>query len=192
MNPQPPQSPPPPPLQPPAAFAASPPPPSSPRTSGLAIWSLVLGLISLLCLPFLPAIPAVICGHVAISKIKRSRGTLEGSGLAIAGLVTGYLGLLMTVVLIPLLAAIAIPNFVKARASAQANACILNLRHIEAAKEAWALEKQKSPQATPTEADLLPYLDEKMPTCPAGGQYMIGRVDEEPVCSIPSHFITRR
>ena len=39
---------------------------------------------------------------------------MEGSGLAIAGLVTGYLGLLMTVVLIPLLAAIAIPNFIKA------------------------------------------------------------------------------
>ncbi len=182
-----------PPGQPPPApppFATTPPQP--PRTSGLAIGSLVLGLVSLLCLPFLPAIPAIICGHVAVSRIRRSGGALEGSGLAIAGLVTGYLGLLMTVVLIPLLAAIAIPNFIKARESAQAHACAINLLQIETAKQSWSVEKQKPPEATPTEDELLPYLNGRMPTCPAGGQYTIGRIDEEPVCSIPGHAITRR
>ena len=45
---------------------------AQPKTSGLAIWSLVLGILSLACFTIFAAIPGVICGHKALSKIKRS------------------------------------------------------------------------------------------------------------------------
>jgi hypothetical protein len=85
-----------------------------------------------------------------------------------------------------MMAAIAIPNFVKARATSQENACINNLRQIDAAKNEWALEKGKSASDIPTREDLLPYL-RSWPVCPAGGTYTIGPVGEQPTCSIPGH-----
>ena len=85
-----------------------------------------------------------------------------------------------------MLAAIAIPNFVKARATAQQNACINNLRQLAAAKNEWALEKSKTTTDVPTKEDLLPYL-RAWPVCPAGGTYIIGAVGEPPTCSIPGH-----
>ncbi len=94
---------------------------------------------------------------------------------------------LLPAVAVPaMLAAIAIPNFVKARATSQQNACINNLRQIDAAKQEWALEKGKSASDTPTKEDLLPYL-RRWPVCPAGGTYTINAVGERPVCSIPGH-----
>src|SRR5580698_11184280 len=142
-----------------------------PKTSALAIWSLVLGILSLVlslvCLSLL-AIPGVICGHMALSKIKHSAGALSGHSIAVAGLITGYIGIALTIFMVPLLMAIAIPNFVKARETAQQNACINNLRQIDAAKHQWALENNTKETDTPTENDLLPYL-KKWPQCPAGG-----------------------
>jgi hypothetical protein len=87
-----------------------------------------------------------------------------------------------------MLAAIAIPNFVKARATAQENGCINNLRQIDAAKQQWALEKNKTATDVPTAGDIAPYLL-KMPTCPAGGTYTIGAVGEKPTCSLPNHVL---
>lgn len=65
-------------------------------TSGMAIASMVCGIVSLfLCyLNLLAAIPAVICGHMALSRINQSPVPVAGRGMAITGLVTGYLGLL--------------------------------------------------------------------------------------------------
>jgi len=62
-------------------------------TSSLATVSLVLGILSWLVLPFIGAIGAVICGHMARGEIRRSPpdAKLEGDGLAITGLVLGYL-----------------------------------------------------------------------------------------------------
>lgn len=158
------------------------------KTSALAIWSLVLGILSLTCFSILSAIPGVICGHKALSKIKRSGGTLTGQGLAIAGLVTGYLGILWAVIFIPMMLAIAIPNFVKARETSQMNACINNLRQIDTAKNEWALENHKKNGDTPTQIDLAHYLKNgQFPACPAGGTYTINPVGEAPTCSIPKH-----
>ena len=70
---------------------------SGARTSSLAIWSLALGVLALPTMG-LAAIPAVICGHIALGNIKRSAGTQTGGGLAIAGLITGYLGFAILVV----------------------------------------------------------------------------------------------
>lgn len=70
-----------------------------------------------------------------------------------------------------LLAAIVIPNYIKARTTRSLNTCIdINLRIIADAKTRWATDRGKSPGALPEAADLLPYLkDGRMPTCPAGG-----------------------
>ena len=68
------------------------------------------------------------------------------------------------------------------------NACINNLRQIDAAKNQWALEHNKTGDDTPTETDLTPYFnDHHMPVCIAGGTYTIGNVSEPPTCSIPGH-----
>lgn len=70
----------------------------------------------------------------------------------------------------------------------QRNACINNLRQIDAAKQQWALEKNKTTEAVPTTQDLLPYFpDGNFPVCPAGGAYSINAVGELPSCSIPGH-----
>ncbi len=63
-------------------------PPAPSKTSKLAIWSLVTGILSLCC-SFLTGIPAVIMGIVSLNKIKKSNGTLSGGSMAIAGIVTG-------------------------------------------------------------------------------------------------------
>jgi len=94
--------------------------------------------------------------------------------------------LLAPVAVVGMLSAIAIPNFVKARATSQQNACINNLRQIDGAKNQWALEKGKKAGDVPTTQDLLPYL-RRWPVCPAGGNYIIGAVGENPTCSIPGH-----
>jgi hypothetical protein len=162
-----------------------------PKTSALAVWSLVLGILSLICFTIFAAIPGVICGHKALSKIKRSNGTLTGQGLAIAGLVTGYLGIAWAVLFIPLMMAIAIPNFVKARDVSMQNACINNLRQIDAAKNQWALENNKKPGDVPTAQDLSPYLKGGFTSlhCPANGTYNIEPVGQNPTCSIPNHAL---
>ncbi len=61
------------------------------RTSTGAVASLVLGTVSLVFLGFLAGIPAVICGHISLSNMKKD-ALLTGRGMAIAGLITGYLG----------------------------------------------------------------------------------------------------
>ncbi len=72
-----------------------------PRDSGagsLAIWSFVLSLVGFFVCPFLAQIPAVICGHLALSRIKNSPGPTEGKGLALAGVIIGYAGMLLWIV----------------------------------------------------------------------------------------------
>ena len=162
------------------------------KTSGLATTSLVLGVLALvLCfLGPLFAIPAVICGHVAHSRIKNSGGLLGGKGLATGGLITGYLSFAMIPV-VGLLAAIAIPNFVKARDTAMNNACINQLQQIDAAKQQWALEKDKKEDALPTAADLDPYIKGGFDNlhCPKGGTYSVNPVAKQPTCSVPGHAL---
>jgi Domain of unknown function (DUF4190) len=171
---------------------------SPPKTSALAIWSLVLGILSLVCFSIFAAIPGVICGHKALSRIKYSGGRISGQGLAIGGLVTGYLGIAWAIIFIPMMMAIAIPNFVKARTTSQANACINNLRQIDAAKNEWALENHKTNGTPVTESDIKPYIkldaSGNLPECPAGGTYIIGSVGQPPACSLgttvsPAHVL---
>src|SRR5215813_8644367 len=76
--------------------------------------------------------------------------------------------IMIVVAIIGLLAAIAIPNFVKARATAQKNACINNLRQIDGAIQQFALENKKAATDPVAEADVTPYLKNSI-SCPAGG-----------------------
>ena len=101
--------------------------------------------------------------------------------------------IMIVVAIIGLLAAIAIPNFVRARQTSQANACINNLRLIDGAKQQWALEAKKTSTSVAVEADLLPYLGRgagQLPTCPIdpaatfATSYTINQVDTAPVCII--------
>ena len=169
--------------------------PAQPKNCGLATWSLVLGILavvlSVACIGPLFAIPAVICGHMAYSRIRRSAGALSGAGLALGGLITGYLSFALIPV-IGLLAAIAVPNFVKARTTAQMNACISNLRQIDGAKQQWAMDNKKQSTDTPTAQELDAYLHRSFSSlkCPAGGIYTINAAGEKPTCSIPNHELT--
>ena len=97
--------------------------------------------------------------------------------------------IMIVVAIIGLLAAIAIPNFVKARATSQMNACINNLRQIDAAANEWALEKGKQTGATIVlNTDLTPYIKlnsaSSIPPCPAGGSYDDTSVGAVPTCSL--------
>jgi len=115
--------------------------------------------------------------------------TSEGC-LTIGNSSQGYASsaLLAPVAVVGLLSAIAIPNFVKARATSQQNACINNLRQIDAAKNQWALEKGKKAGDVLTVDDIRVYLiHNQLPVCPAGGSYIIGAVGENPTCSVPGH-----
>ena len=99
--------------------------------------------------------------------------------------------IMIVVAIIGLLAAIAIPNFVKARATSQCNACINNLRQIDSACNQFAIEKGKSTGATVTlTTDLTPYIKlnsaGSLPPCPVGGSYALTQVGTNPTCSLSS------
>jgi prepilin-type N-terminal cleavage/methylation domain-containing protein len=102
--------------------------------------------------------------------------------------------IMIVVAIIGLLAAIAIPNFIKAREASQRNACIANLKQIEGAVATWALEtKKKNGDAAPGATDL--YGSDKyikvQPTCPASGTYTIGTVGADPqvYCTVAGHTL---
>ena len=78
------------------------------KTEPLAIWSLVLSIVSLFSCGFILGIPGVICGHLALSKIRRNT-TLEGHGIAVAALIIGYVSITLWLILImPILGGVAI------------------------------------------------------------------------------------
>jgi prepilin-type N-terminal cleavage/methylation domain-containing protein len=100
--------------------------------------------------------------------------------------------IMIVVAIIGLLAAVAIPNFVKARSTSQANACINNMHLIDGAVTEWALEKGKKTgdPAPSLTTDLTPYLrlnsSSSIPSCPAGGSYIMNTVGAIPqiICSL--------
>ena len=70
------------------------------------------------------------------------------------------------------------------------NACINNLRQIDAAKQQWALEQNKLEGAVPTAQDIAPYFkDQVIPTCPAAGQYTLNSISGPPTCTIAGHTL---
>ena len=94
--------------------------------------------------------------------------------------------IMIVVVIIGMLAAVAIPNLMRARKSTAKKTCHINLNAIETNTEVWRGEKFKSDEDFPTEDELKPYLkDERMPKCPGGGTYEInGDGAGVPQCSV--------
>jgi hypothetical protein len=165
-------------------------PPSSspttpPQTSKLAIWSLVLGILSLACFSILSGIPAIVCGHKARKKIREAGGSLQGAGLALGGLITGYLSVVGLLIMI----VVAVPFVLKAKAAAETAICVQNLRTIDFAKEQWSQENEKQPTDTPKPEEINSLMDKPFDslTCPLGGKYSINAVGEKATCSVPGH-----
>src|SRR2546427_6160480 len=99
--------------------------------------------------------------------------------------------IMIVVAIIGLLAAVAIPNLVKARRDAARTACIANLKTMEGAKAIWALEMKKGDADVPTDADLFGpnnNIKEK-PQRPANRTYEIRAVSEKPTCSVAGHAL---
>jgi prepilin-type N-terminal cleavage/methylation domain-containing protein len=102
--------------------------------------------------------------------------------------------IMIVVAIIGLLAAIAIPNFVRARTTSQMDACINNLRLIDAAQQQWALEQRQNTTGAPGATDLQPYLGHgsggELPYCPADPaagyttSYSVTTVAVKPTCLI--------
>jgi prepilin-type N-terminal cleavage/methylation domain-containing protein len=93
--------------------------------------------------------------------------------------------IMIVVLIIGILLAIAVPNFIKARETSRTKSCIANLKQIDAAKEQWAMENKKTTTDTPAMTDLVGsanYL-KNTPSCPSGGTYTVNAVSTNPVCS---------
>jgi type IV pilus assembly protein PilA len=133
--------------------------PGQAETSGKAIGSLVCGFFFV----FPPsAILAVIMGHLSLSEIRRSAGRLGGKGVAIAGLVLGYAGLSFIPILI--IAAIAIPNLLRAKMAANEASAVTSLRAYNTALAKFAVQCPE--QGYPPDPTYL-VLDGSAPvTCP--------------------------
>ena len=106
--------------------------------------------------------------------------------------------IMIVVAIIGLLAAIAIPNFIKARETARKNTCINNLRLIDGAEQQWALETGATSTSTPAASSLKVYLGRGgtgsingtgtgAVKCPSGGTYTLAQVNAPPTCNITGH-----
>ncbi len=97
--------------------------------------------------------------------------------------------IMIVVLIIGILLAIAIPNFVKAREASRAKACVANLKQIDAAKQQWAIDAKQATTATPTAANLCPdYIKGSsgtLPLCPeTTTAYTIGDMNTTPTCAV--------
>jgi len=101
--------------------------------------------------------------------------------------------IMIVVAIIGLLAAIAIPNMIRARQTTQTNRCIDNLRMIDEAKQTWAMQTGQPSGATPQNSDIQPFLGHgagEMPVCPEDPNqqdqncYMLNSVSNSPTCAI--------
>ena len=120
----------------PVVGAPAPAPGAAVPTAGKATASLVLGLLSLVfCLA---GIPAIILGHMALSEIKKSAGRLKGDGMALAGLIMGYLSI-VAIPFILIIAAIAIPNLLRSRIAANESSAVGQVRTINVAEVTYAV-----------------------------------------------------
>jgi type IV pilus assembly protein PilA len=145
---------------------APPAPVGAAQTSGKAVTSLIFGLF-IFFFPF--SIIAIIFGHLSLSEIRRSAGRLKGDGMAMAGLVLGYLGVAGVPVML-IIAAIAIPNLLRARMAANESSAVATVRTIQTAEITYS---SSHPQAgyTCAMSDLVAdqLIDSKLASGPRNG-----------------------
>jgi prepilin-type N-terminal cleavage/methylation domain-containing protein len=98
--------------------------------------------------------------------------------------------IMIVVLIIGILVAIAVPNFIRARESARARACVANLRQIDSAKEQYAMDNRLAQGGTiGTLASLCgsgttTYIKGGVPLCPSSGDYTVNILGEDPTCSV--------
>ncbi|MCA1948692.1 MAG: prepilin-type N-terminal cleavage/methylation domain-containing protein [Armatimonadetes bacterium] len=98
--------------------------------------------------------------------------------------------IMIVVLIIGILLAIAVPNFIKARESSRTKTCIANLKQIDSAKEQWAMENKKTTgDACGFTGILVPDYLKAEPSCPSGGTYTVNAVGTAPTCSIAGHAL---
>jgi competence protein ComGC len=112
------------------------------KTDDMAIVSLILGVLSMVMFSIFAGIPAVILGHKSRGRIKRSMGALTGDGVALAGLIMGYLSFL-AIPFILIIAAIAIPNLLRAKIAANEASAVASVRTITVAQVSYAATHQE-------------------------------------------------
>ncbi len=101
------------------------------RTPKMAISSLISGILGLICLlPVIGSLLAIVLGHMSHSSIKNSNGQLGGSGVAIAGFVTGYAGVVLLIPVMLIMAGMMLPALDQAREKARRMNCAGNLKQI--------------------------------------------------------------
>ena len=92
--------------------------------------------------------------------------------------------IMIVVLIIGILLAIAVPNFIRARESSRAKSCVSNLKQIDSAKEQWAMDNKKTAADTPTSANLYGTYTKSTPACPSSGTYTINAIGTAPTCSV--------
>lgn len=97
--------------------------------------------------------------------------------------------IMIVILIIGVLLAIAIPNFVRARVISQEKACISNLNKILGSKEQFTMEHNKRAGDPVAFADLVPDYIKTTPECPAGGTYTVAAVNAMPSCTIAGHAL---
>jgi hypothetical protein len=120
------------------------------KTSSRAVWSLVLGILSMTCLWLLGSVPAIILGILALKTIENSGGAVKGRGLGIAGIVTGSVGIFVGLAPIAMIAAIAIPAFSGFQQKAQSTKQMSDIRQLIYACKAYAADNNGAfPESLP-------------------------------------------
>ena len=97
--------------------------------------------------------------------------------------------IMIVVLIIGILLAIAVPNFIQARESSRQKSCIANLRQIESAKEQWAMDTKAAANAATAIGSLVPTYIKTTPTCPSSGAYTTGTMAERPTCDVAGHVL---
>lgn len=98
--------------------------------------------------------------------------------------------IMIVIAIIGLLAAIAIPNFIKARTKSQKTVCVKNLQMIDGAKETWALEAKRDVSDPVVDADVNNYIKGGAPVCPGGGTYAYNDLSTPPTCTVAGHTLS--
>lgn len=123
---------------------------SKSRTSGMAIWSLILSFIPVLC------IVGLVLGIISAIKIGKRKEELKGRGLAIGGIVIGALSTFASCFILPMIAAIAIPNFISYSTKAKDAQVKVVARSVQIAVEEYRVEKNDWPMSVRDIESLLP------------------------------------
>ena len=126
----------------------------------------------------LTGIPAIVLGHMSRSAIRKSMGRLKGEGLALAGLILGY----VSIVAIPavlIIAAIAIPSFLRARQTANETSAVVNLRTISESEQQYLLTRGLGAYGDLDNLVQAGLIDTKLTESTAGYHFSIVAVGDE-------------